>query len=178
MKTAILVELGDITKFAGDAIVNAANQTLLGGGGVDGAIHDAAGPLLLEACRGLPELSPSRRCPVGECRITPGFQLPARFVIHTVGPIWLGGDQDESRLLADCYRHSIELADEHDCQTIAMPAISCGAFGYPWEQAAIVANDAILAALPHCSNVTSVSIVLFNRDIFRVWKTLFDYNIH
>ncbi|TLY49524.1 MAG: O-acetyl-ADP-ribose deacetylase [Gammaproteobacteria bacterium] len=129
----------DITTLRVDAIVNAANETLLGGGGVDGAIHRAAGPELLVACRSLPQVRPHVRCPTGEARITPGFKLPAKFVIHTVGPIWHGGDADEPTLLASCYRNALALAHEHELHSLAFPAISCGVFGYPVEQAVAIA---------------------------------------
>ena len=130
---------GDITAFAVDAIVNAANESLLGGGGVDGAIHRAAGPGLLAECRALPETRPGVRCPTGEARITGGHRLPARRVIHTVGPVWHGGDSGEAELLAACYANSLRLAAEHEVASIAFPAISCGVFGYPHAQAARVA---------------------------------------
>ena len=129
----------DITTLDVDAIVNAANETLLGGGGVDGAIHRAAGPQLLAACRALPEVRVGVRCPTGAARITPGYRLPARFVIHTVGPVWNGGSHDEARLLAACYRSSLQLAAEHAVLRIAFPAISCGVFGYPLAAAAEIA---------------------------------------
>jgi O-acetyl-ADP-ribose deacetylase (regulator of RNase III) len=129
----------DITRLEVDAIVNAANVSLLGGGGVDGAIHRAAGPQLLQACRALPEVSPGVRCPTGEARITPGFSLLARYVIHTVGPIWHGGTQGESDLLANCYRQSMALAYEYGVRSVAFPAISCGVYGYPPRLAAAVA---------------------------------------
>jgi len=129
----------DITTLALDAIVNAANETLLGGGGVDGAIHRAAGPQLLAACRALPEVRPGVRCPTGEARITPGFHLPARFVIHTVGPVWHGGGSDEPERLASCYRESLRLAAQNGIASIAFPAISCGVYGYPIEKAVAIA---------------------------------------
>lgn len=129
----------DITTLRMDAIVNAANPSLLGGGGVDGAIHRAAGPCLLEACRRLPESAPGVRCPTGEARITPSFALPAQYVIHTVGPIWHGGTDGEAPLLACCYRNALHLLREQRLRTIAFPAISCGAYGYPAAQAAAVA---------------------------------------
>jgi len=127
------IVVGDITTLAIDAIVNAANSALAGGGGVDGAIHDAAGPELREACR------PLAPCPIGEARITPGFALPARFVIHTVGPVWQGGHHDEAELLARCYRNSLALAAEHELATIAFPAISTGAFRFPLRGACEIA---------------------------------------
>jgi O-acetyl-ADP-ribose deacetylase (regulator of RNase III) len=129
----------DITTLQVDAIVNAANETLLGGGGVDGAIHRAAGPELLAACREIAQVRPNLRCPTGQARITPGFRLPARFVIHTVGPVWRGGTHGEPELLASCYWESLLLAQKHAAASVAFPAISCGVYGYPNEAAAIVA---------------------------------------
>ena len=129
----------DITALHVDAIVNAANEALLGGGGVDGAIHRGAGPELLAACRALPQLRAGVRCPTGDARITPGFRLPAKFVIHTVGPVWQGGVAGEAELLASCYRRSLQLAMENDVRSIAFPAISCGVFGYPIDAAVKVA---------------------------------------
>jgi len=129
----------DITTLALDAIVNAANETLLGGGGVDGAIHRAAGPELMAACRAIPEVSPGVRCPTGEARITPGFRLPSRYVIHTVGPVWRGGNNGEPERLASCYRRSLDLAARNAVSRIAFPAISCGVYGYPIDQAVAIA---------------------------------------
>jgi O-acetyl-ADP-ribose deacetylase (regulator of RNase III) len=129
----------DITRLAVDAIVNAANEALAGGGGVDGAIHRAAGPGLSQECRDLPLVRPYVRCPTGEARITGGHALPARYVIHTVGPVWHGGGAGEPALLASCYRQSLQLAVEHAIETIAFPAISCGVFGYPPARAAQIA---------------------------------------
>jgi len=128
----------DITTLAVDAIVNAANDSLLGGGGVDGAIHRAAGPELLEACRMIPRLG-GVRCATGEARITPGFRLPARWVIHTVGPVWRDGTHGEADLLAACYRATLALAQQHGVATIAFPAISCGVYGYPIDAATAIA---------------------------------------
>jgi len=136
----------DITLLAVDAIVNAANESLLGGGGVDGAIHRAAGPALLAACRALPEVAPGVRCPTGEARITDGFALPARFVIHTVGPVWHGGGRNEPGQLAACYRNVLKVARAQDVASIAFPAISAGVYGYPAEAAARIAVDTMRSA--------------------------------
>jgi O-acetyl-ADP-ribose deacetylase (regulator of RNase III) len=138
MSTIEVIE-DDITTLQVDAIVNAANETLLGGGGVDGAIHRAAGPDLLAACRALPQVRPNVRCPTGQARITPGFRLPAKYVIHTVGPVWHGGDDGEPDRLASCYRESLRLAHEHGLRSMAFPAISCGVFGYPVDLAVPIA---------------------------------------
>jgi len=136
----------DITTLHVDAIVNAANETLLGGGGVDGAIHRAAGPDLLAACRALPQVRPNVRCPTGQARATPGFRLPARLVIHTVGPVWRGGAFDEADLLAGCYRECLRLARDHGVDSLAFPAISCGVYGYPPGAAAAIAVREVRAA--------------------------------
>ena len=136
-----MIELrdADITDQRVDAIVNAANEALLGGGGVDGAIHRAAGPDLLNACRALPEVRPGVRCPTGQARLTEGFALPARFIIHTVGPVWEGGTEGEGELLAACYRNVLAIARERALKSLAFPAISCGVFGYPPDRAAAIA---------------------------------------
>jgi O-acetyl-ADP-ribose deacetylase (regulator of RNase III) len=130
---------GDITRQEVDAIVNAANERMLGGGGVDGAIHAAAGPDLLEACRAVAEVRPGVRCPTGEARITAGFRLRARFVVHTVGPVWRGGSNGEHELLAACYRSSLALAVAHGATSIAFPAISTGVYGFPLALASEIA---------------------------------------
>ncbi len=129
----------DITTLPVDAIVNAANERMLGGGGVDGAIHRAAGRELFEACLAVPEVRPGVRCPTGEARITSGYRLPARWVIHTVGPVWRGGTHGEPEKLAACYRNSLALAAEHACRSVAFPCISTGVYGYPLEPAARIA---------------------------------------
>jgi O-acetyl-ADP-ribose deacetylase (regulator of RNase III) len=160
----------DITTLRIDAIVNAANESLLGGGGVDGAIHRAAGPRLLEACRAIPEVRPGVRCPTGEARITPGFDLPARFVIHTVGPVWHGGDRGEPGLLSACHRNTLALAREHALDSIAFPAISCGVYGYPRDVAAGAAL-AVLAEEQHRTR-TPHRIVLcaFDHAMAKAWR--------
>ena len=143
----IRIVQGDITKLAVDAIVNAANQVMLGGGGVDGAIHRAAGRELFEACLRVPEVRPNVRCPTGEARITPGFRLPARFVIHTVGPVYRDGRHGEPERLARCYRNSLALAIESGCRSVAFPCISTGVYGYPIREAAEIAVREMRAAL-------------------------------
>ena len=145
----IKIVKGDITTLAVDVIANAANQVMLGGGGVDGAIHRAAGHELYEACLKVPEVRPGVRCPTGEARITPGFKLPAKFVIHTVGPIYRDGQHGEPDLLAACYRNSLALAVENNCTSIAFPCISTGIYGYPKEEAAQIAVREVRAFLSH-----------------------------
>ena len=135
----IKIVQGDITTLEVDAIVNAANQVMLGGGGVDGAIHRAAGKELFDACLRVPEVRPGVRCPTGEARITPGFKLPAKFVIHTVGPVYRDGRHDEPEKLAACYRNSLALAAENGCTSVAFPCISTGVYGYPIVDAAKIA---------------------------------------
>lgn len=151
----LVAVVGDITTERVDAIVNAAKPSLLGGGGVDGAIHRAAGPALLEACRAL------GGCPTGGARITPGFALPARWVIHTVGPVWRGGQEGEAELLASCYRESLALADEVGATVVAFPAISTGAYGYPTGPAARVAVDTVGSS---ATSVRSVRFVCFDES--------------
>ncbi len=148
---------GDITGMQVDAVVNAANSALCGGSGVDGAIHQAAGPELLEACALL------GRCPTGESVLTPGFGLPARFVIHTVGPVWNGGQADEEALLASCYQSSLRLADEHGLATIAFPAISTGAYRFPKVAAAHIAVRSCAAFEPEGDGLKQVFFVTFDR---------------
>ncbi|HTV87300.1 MAG TPA: O-acetyl-ADP-ribose deacetylase [Dyella sp.] len=159
----------DITRLALDAIVNAANPRLLGGGGVDGAIHRAAGPALLASCRALPEVSPGVRCPTGEARLTPGFDLPSRYVIHTVGPVWHGGGHGEAKLLAACYRACIALAMAHELRSIAFPAISCGVYGYPPGQAAEVAIAALADALAAHPSL-DVQLCCFDSRMAAIWQ--------
>ena len=163
----------DITTLQVDAIVNAANPSLLGGGGVDGAIHRRAGPALLQACRALPEIRPGVRCPVGEARITPGFALPARHVIHTVGPVWHGGGRHEAALLESCYRQSLRLLHERRLRSIAFPAISCGVYGYPADRAATVAVTALRDELAGGDGV-EVTLCCFSEDMRTVFQRALD----
>lgn len=163
----IKVEQGDLTTFKVDAIVNAANEQMLGGGGVDGAIHDAAGDDLFETCLQFPEVREGVRCPTGKVRVTPGFDLPASFIIHTAGPIWNGGNRGERELLADCYRNSIELAVAIGARTIAFPAISCGAYGFPNQEAASIAVNSIKSAISG-QPIEEVTLVAFSKDNFDV----------
>ncbi len=161
----IVVLQGDITTVATEAIVNAANERMLGGGGVDGAIHRAAGPELLEACRQVALVGPGVRCPTGQARITPGFRLAAKFVIHTVGPIWTGGSSGEAELLASCYASSLSLAREHGLRSVAFPAISCGAFNYPVDAACAIAVETINRALRSETPLDKVVLVAFETQI-------------
>ena len=156
---------GDITTLAVDAIVNAANETLLGGGGVDGAIHRAAGPALLAECAQLPELRPGVRCPTGEVRATSAHALPARHVLHTVGPVWHDGQRDEPALLANCYWKSLQLAESLGVQSIAFPAISCGVYGYPIQQAVVIAVDVLRRSLNSAPRNIDVTLVAFEPQI-------------
>ena len=156
---------GDITTLAVDAIVNAANTSLLGGGGVDGAIHRAAGPDLLAECRTL------NRCPTGEARLTRGYNLPARYVIHTVGPVYRGSASDQ-HLLRSCYEKSLQLAIDNRLATIAFPAISCGVYGYPIEEAAAIAIDATTRCLEKTDQIKMVTFVLFSRHDFDLYSKM------
>jgi len=162
----IEIARGDITKQEVDAIVNAANTTLLGGGGVDGAIHRAAGPQLLAKCRTL------GGCKPGEAKITRGYRLPARFVIHTVGPIWHGGTHGEPETLANCYRNSFSVAVETGIKTIAFPAISCGAYGYPIQEAAQIAVKTTREFLTAEDKIDKVIFVLWSDDISDAYRRL------
>lgn len=157
---------GDITKLDVDAIVNAANTSLLGGGGVDGAIHRAAGPKLLEECRSL------GGCQPGQAKITRGYNLPVPFVIHTVGPVWSGGNRGEAEALANCYRNSLRLAAEKEIKTIAFPAISCGAYRYPIAEAAQIALRTARDFLSASDQIDKVIFVLVSGEIFSVYKQL------
>ncbi len=156
----IEVVQGDITEQQVDAIVNAANNSLLGGGGVDGAVHRAAGPGLLQECHMLGGFA------TGNAKITDGYNLPARYVIHTVGPVWRGGDHNEDQLLASCYRRSLELANEHGVKTIAFPSISTGVYGFPVERAAPIAVREIAEFLANNDSIEKVTIVCFNQSAY------------
>jgi len=158
-----LVE-GDITKLAVDAIVNAANTTLLGGGGVDGAIHRAAGPQLLEECRSL------GGCPTGEAKITKGYRLPAKHVIHTAGPVWHGGGRREDELLANCYRNSLALAAQHGLKSIAFPGISTGVYRFPLERAARIAVNEVRRFLENNKTLEKVVFVCFGREALETYQ--------
>ncbi|AKB21291.1 RNase III inhibitor [Methanosarcina sp. WH1] len=158
-------------KIEADAIVNAANNTLLGGGGVDGAIHGAAGPRLLEECRTL------NGCPTGEAKITKGYKLPAKYIIHTVGPVWQGGRGREDELLASCYRKSLELAREHKIKTIAFPAISTGAYSFPSERAAGIAVSQVKEFLLKNELPEIVLLVCYNKEACKSIKKALERNL-
>lgn len=157
---------GDITRQQVDAIVNAANSSLLGGGGVDGAIHRAAGPELLQECRTL------GGCPTGQAKITNGYRLPAKHVIHAVGPVWQDGQRGEEDLLAQCYRHCFRLLAEHGLRSIAFPAISCGAYGFPIDRAAAIALTEIQSFLEGNKDAERVLVVCFTHEVHRAYQRL------
>lgn len=164
----INVHQGDITTMTVDAIVNAANTSLRGGGGVDGAIHRAAGPDLLQECIQI------GGCPTGEARITKGYQLPAHFIIHTVGPVWHGGNQNEDELLANCYRNSLDLAEQHGVNTIAFPNISTGVYGFPKDLAADIAIREVKNHLMTDSNIDQVKFVCFDQENYTIYQNRLD----
>ncbi len=158
----------DITTLDVDAIVNAVNSSLLGGGGVDGAIHRAAGPELLAECRGL------GGCETGDAKLTKGYRLPARYVIHTVGPVWSGGNNNEAQLLASCYRRCIEIAEQHSLDSVAFPSISTGVYGYPIELASEVAISTIRSMMRDESPIIEVTFCCFSTHDFHVYERLLD----
>ena len=176
MRRVIQVIQGDITRLDLEAIVNAARESLLGGGGVDGAIHRAAGPGLLEECRALPEIEPGVRCPTGQAKLTHGHDLPAKFIIHTVGPVWQGGKHDEDETLARCYRNVLRLAAVHGISSVAIPAISTGAYGFPLERAAAIAVREVHEFLTKDSFVEQVVLVCYDHDAKRAFeRAMHDY---
>jgi O-acetyl-ADP-ribose deacetylase (regulator of RNase III) len=167
MHDRIAILKTDITTLAVDAIVNAANSSLLGGGGVDGAIHRAAGPELLEECRLL------GGCKTGQAKITKGYRLPAKYVLHTVGPVWNGGSHNEPELLASCYRSCFALARQHNLHTLAFPAISCGIYHYPINQAVEIAARETLKALSENSAIEKIIFACFGNDVYSAYQSSF-----
>jgi O-acetyl-ADP-ribose deacetylase (regulator of RNase III) len=168
MNSRISVQKVDITKLRVDAIVNAANSSLLGGGGVDGAIHRVAGPQLLEECRTL------GGCKTGEAKITKGYRLPAKWIIHTVGPIWRGGESEEHLLLAKCYQSCFDLASKSGIKSLAFPAISCGVYGFPIDEAVEIACRETEAALRSNEDFQAVIFACFGDDVFSAYRSLLD----
>jgi len=164
----IEVRKADITRLEVDAIVNAANKSLLGGGGVDGAIHRAAGPSLLEECQTL------NGCETGQAKITRGYDLPARYVIHTVGPVWHGGTRGEPRLLASCYKKSLELAENHQCVSIAFPNISTGVYGFPKKQAAEIAIETVKSFRDTAEYIRHIIFTAFDRENYDIYHNLLE----
>lgn len=170
MKERIVLLRGDITKMDTDAIVNAANSSLMGGGGVDGAIHRAGGPAILEECRKI--VARQGSCPTGEAVITTGGKLPARFVIHTVGPVWNKGKKKEALLLANCYRNSLQLAVDHQLATIAFPNISTGIYGYPKQEAAAIAVQTVSDFLQPNDTIATLYFVCFDEENYSIYEQL------
>lgn len=166
MKNKIEIYKGDITRLKVDAIVNAANTTLLGGGGVDGAIHRGAGLQLLEECKAL------GGCPTGQAKITKGYNLPAKHVIHTVGPVWRGGNNNENQLLADCYKNSLKLAVENNIKSIAFPAISTGVYGFPLDRASTIAVRVVEEFLKSTGEIEKVIFVCFDEKTYTTYQNL------
>ncbi|PKL83645.1 MAG: O-acetyl-ADP-ribose deacetylase [Ignavibacteriae bacterium HGW-Ignavibacteriae-3] len=167
MDGRIRIVQGDITRFNADAVVNAANTTLLGGGGVDGAIHKAAGPGLLDECRNL------KGCKAGEAKITKGYNLPAKFIIHTVGPVWHGGASGEKNLLSSCYINSLNIAVENSLSTICFPAISTGIYGFPFDQASGIALSSVQKFLESNSSLAQVAFILYSANDYDTFSRIF-----
>ncbi len=168
MKERIVITEGDITQIEVDGIVNAANSALAGGGGVDGAIHRAAGPSLLKACKEL------GGCPTGEVRLTPAFQLPARYVLNAVGPVWQGGHSGEPQLLSSCYQNALLAAEQNGLKSLSFPAISCGVYGYPHKQAAEIAVGEVFAWLSQYELPEQVIFVLFDQEMAALYRNVLD----